>query len=262
MEISELQIDVQQDFVELKQVEKARRIFLTKETWLNLAECRDNVEKALKENREYECTIDEIKDIRVHTTIYKNILYVHVRVWWHERPTRQGITLVAGDWNQLACHLTSTPENVLGVEVMTRLVKEQLTDHIRKACQGCMNAWCSQRDHECLMRPKVTAEAAMKHVQPPNPRDFIYQLAKEAWIHPETSQNTPTTNNNPNTRKNKNQDVTRALEIELEIEEEPVQEKKLLPATPEIILERPYQTYKKVLMFHWDNIKVDMLEEY
>ena len=232
-----LDVDIQDGGVELNQVERGRKIFLSKNTWLNLAECGPHVEKALEENREYMCTINEVKDIRVHLTPFNGIMYVHVRVWWQGRPTRKGITLLGENWNQLASHLTRSPETVLGVAVMKRMMKERLAAALCKPSEVLMDIWSSQV-------PEMSAELAMLHVEVPKPREFILQLAEEACKSPELPQT----------------DVSEQAMLACAgvIDDQAAQAKE----AQEVILERPHQTYKRVLLFHMPSIKSSVLADY
>ena len=215
---SAIEVDVQDRGVEIKHVNKDKSIFLSKEAWQNLSECHLRLEKALKDNEEYMCTLDASKDLKAHTTSFNNKMYLHVRTWWNDKPTKTGVALLEEDWNLLTPYLTRNPETVLGVVVMKRMIEERLAECIRLACTGCVNNYPSQRDHACLMHPNLTADSAMKRVVVPPPKDFILELAKEA-------------------HKQESQDA-------------------------QVILERPHQTYKKILLFHMDVIKCSVVKNY
>ena len=99
-------ISVLGDGLELKQVEKDKRIFLSRDAWQNLSECRNQIEEALKDHEDFRWTLDDKKDIRVHVNTFNNKTYLHIRTWWNERPKKMGVALLPEDWPVLAAHLT------------------------------------------------------------------------------------------------------------------------------------------------------------
>ena len=76
--------------VEVKQGAKNREIFLNKKAWQGLCVCRIQLNEAILAEKEFQHTLDERRDIRVHTNMYRNKMYVHIRSWWDGRPTRTG----------------------------------------------------------------------------------------------------------------------------------------------------------------------------
>ena len=84
------------------------------------------------------------------------------------------------DWHTtLAPHLTRSAETQLGVDVMKRMMEQRWREAMRKACEGCVHGWPSQRDHECLMERDTLAARVADNIDVA-PRDFILQLAKDA----------------------------------------------------------------------------------
>ena len=64
--------------VEVKQGAKDREIFLSKEAWLGLSACRTQFHEAIRAEKEIQLTLDERRDIWVHTNLYRNKMYVHI----------------------------------------------------------------------------------------------------------------------------------------------------------------------------------------
>ena len=65
--------------MEVKQGAKDRQIFLSKEAWLTLCACRTQLHEAIRFKKEIQSTLDEKRDIRVHTNRYKDKTYLHIR---------------------------------------------------------------------------------------------------------------------------------------------------------------------------------------
>ena len=65
--------------VEVKQGAKDRQIFLSKKAWLTLCDCRTQLHEAFRFEKEIQRTLDEKRDIRVHTKGYKDKMYLHIR---------------------------------------------------------------------------------------------------------------------------------------------------------------------------------------
>ena len=110
--------------VEVKQGVKDRQIFLSKEAWQSLCACRTQLHEAIRLEKEIQHKLDEKRDNRVHTNWYKNKMYLHIRSWWNGRPTRTGVSLLIGDWNQVMIHLDPSDEMRLGIEVLRTMLKE------------------------------------------------------------------------------------------------------------------------------------------
>ena len=73
-----IEIKVLHHGVEVKQGEKDRGIFLSKEAWLGLCACRTQLHEAIRAEKEIQHTLDERRDNRVHTNLYRNKMYVHI----------------------------------------------------------------------------------------------------------------------------------------------------------------------------------------
>ena len=110
--------------VGVKQGAKNRDIFLNKKAWQGLCACRIQLNEAIRAEKEFQRTLDERRDNRVHTNMYRNKMYVHIRSWWNGRPTRTGVSMVIGEWNQVQLYLDPSDEMRLGVEVLRRTLKE------------------------------------------------------------------------------------------------------------------------------------------
>lgn len=170
--------------VEVSNTNKLKSIFLLSDAWQNLNECKKEVERSLEKKTELQWKIDNDKDIRVHTNIFKDKSYVHIRHWYQERPTKQGVSFLQEEWNELKTHLQEDRETSLGIKVMTQMLKGLVSDIMRNDCEGCHNDWPSQRDHDCLMNGAVNAgiciDRAHFDIKKQVP-DFIVLLSQEAF---------------------------------------------------------------------------------
>ena len=207
-------VDVQNFGVMISQPEKERQVFLYDSAWKSLAASKKKITKALKAERETQLQIDEVKDIRVHITTFQDKCYVHIRRWWNDKPTKNGVALLEEEWDQLKTHLGDNEETSLGVSVMKRMVRERMQDAMRATCEGCVKDWASQTDHDCLMERQSTAELAVKKAMKDLPVcDFIHRFAQEA-------------------------------------------------AKENLVLESPHQTYKRIMMFHADEIREEVVADF
>lgn len=153
-----LRVNVENYGVELHQPDRVKRVFLSVSAWENLIACQKQITLALKGKEKYSFKIDEIKDIRAHTNVYKENVYVHIRTWWQDRPTKKGVALTLEDWNILCSYMTESDEMTLGLEVMNRL----------KGNEGSSDGWDSQIDRTRLVDGVVL------------PEEFVLLLAKDA----------------------------------------------------------------------------------
>lgn len=169
--------------VEISQVggKEDRQIFLGKEAWQSLCDCRAKFHKALRDGKDLQVTLDEKKDLRAHTNQYQGKTYLHIRNWWKGHPTKTGVSLLADAYDQLLLHLEPSDEVKLGVEVMKKMLEKGVRDIMEDECEGCVKAWPSQRDHACMMEAEFMSEKALNafvdNLEAPL---FISRLAKEA----------------------------------------------------------------------------------
>ena len=119
-----IKINVLVHGIEVKQGAKERGIFLSKEAWLALCACGTQLHEAIHFEKEIQHTLDERRDIQVHTNRYKNKMYLQIRSWWNGRRTRIGVSMLIGEWDQVILHLDPSDEMRLGVEVLRRMLKE------------------------------------------------------------------------------------------------------------------------------------------
>ena len=103
---------------------KNREIFLNKMAWQVLCACRIQLNDAILAEKEFQRTLDERRDIRVHTNMYRNKMYVHIRSWWDGRPTRTGVSMMLREWDKVKLYLDPNDEMRLGIELLRRTLKE------------------------------------------------------------------------------------------------------------------------------------------
>ena len=159
-----LSVVIQSYGVELHQPEREKLLFLSLRAWENLISCQNQITTALQAKEECSVKLNEVDDIRVHTSVFQEKVYVHIRIWWQNRPTKNGVALTPADWDKVRSYMVQSGEMTLGIEVMKRLVLKKVRD-----CEGCKKGWASQRDHTCLMQTEVL------------PEEFIQALAKDAY---------------------------------------------------------------------------------
>ena len=176
-----LTVEVQTTGVLIKNDDKGKQIYLQPKAWECLMECKNQIEQALRLEKEHQWNIDAEKDIRVHTNNYQGQCYLHIRHWWKDRPTKMGVAVLKNEWKDLKSYMVNSPETTLGISVLKTLLQEKVSDIIHAACEGCDKSWPSQKDHECLQDTKMKAELCIdKALTELAAIDFISALAQEA----------------------------------------------------------------------------------
>ena len=176
------QVNFNDTGVQIDNVYRKTGFSLSQDAWDKLIEYNNEISKFLQAKKEFHWILDQDKNIRISISNFNDNVYVHIREWFNEHPTRKGVSFMEKDWKELAEELTPSPECKLGKTVMTTLMRLETKNMImNKECEGCVNEWPSQRDHECLMSPEATARAAMDKAENEiKPQDFILMLAQEA----------------------------------------------------------------------------------
>ena len=174
-------VDFQTFGVEIKNPDREKAIFLQPNAWACLVECKKQIDEIVKKKNEFQWKIDSSKDIRVHTNTYQGKGYVHIRYWWQDRPTKQGVSFLEKEWSELKSYLADSKEAGLGKAVFKQMLKERVHDILRNDCEGCIKDWPSQNDHECLQDQRSRAELCIERAQTKvTAIDFILLLAQAA----------------------------------------------------------------------------------
>ncbi len=196
--------------VQIDHIAKKTSITLPPDAWQNLIACREHVTSSINGKTEESWPLTQ--DLRVSTSLFNNHVYIHIRHWFKNFPTRKGLSLFEKEWPELCKHLIEGNEMKLARKVMLEMMKSETKEMVSKKCEGCLKGYPSQTDHDCLMDGLYTAKSAMDDVTI-KPEDFIAKLASEA-----------------------------------------VQQC--------VILETPYDSYKRVKMFDMDKIKQSVVNDY
>lgn len=172
--------DFQGKGIEIKHEEKDQLVFVNTKALEVLRTLQSKIEECVQQKKEGEWKLDEEKDLRAHINTYKDNWYLHIRHWFKERPTKKGVSLhLPQDWDTMKKHLQK--ETLLGIKVMTSLVKENVGRLLQEECDGCLNDWPSQIDHDCLQNSMDKAELVIdKAVTEITALHFIASLAEEA----------------------------------------------------------------------------------
>lgn len=177
-------VEFQTTTVDIKNLNKETFISLTKEAWQTLIAYKKELDDCLKEKTELEPkVIDESKKINVHISEFKENLYLHIRYWWKEKPTKNGVTFNISEWEELKTYMNQDEETALGIAVWSNMLRTRMNKIKKEECYGCRNSWPSQRDHLCLMPTEddvgLMFDKALLELKD-EPINFISALAQEA----------------------------------------------------------------------------------
>jgi len=163
--------------VQVNHIAKKTSITIPPDAWQNLIACQEQVTSSI--NGKTEASWPLTQDLRVSTSLFNNHIYVHIRHWFKNHPTRKGLSLFEKEWPEMCEHLIEGSEMKLARKVMLEMMKTEITKMIHKKCEGCLKGYPSQTDHDCLMNGFDTAKAAADDVTI-KPEDFIAKLAGAA----------------------------------------------------------------------------------
>ena len=174
-----LVVEFVDDGVLVKQPEKGRSIILNTIAWTKLIQLKKEVEEAIAKREEKKWCLQN-PDLFVHTCIFRDNFYIHIRKWSNERPTSRGVALHPDQWKKKLCdYLIMSDEMKLVKEVHQCHIQEKLKKLIAERCEGCTNSWSSQNDHECLMNAHELAKAHIDEAAKPlTYQKFLVKLAQ------------------------------------------------------------------------------------
>jgi hypothetical protein len=158
-------VEFEEGAVVVKQPEKGRSIIVSSAAWLKLIKLKKEVAEAIEKKEEKKWSLFD--DLFVHTTVFNDNLYVHIRKWFKERPTTNGVALYPDQWKKLCMHLVESDEMKLVREVVQSHIAERLKKLIADRCEGCAKEWGSQKDHDCLMNGLTLAQAHIEDAAKP-----------------------------------------------------------------------------------------------
>ena len=118
-----VEVNVVNAGIEIKD-NRGNQITLTKDAWESLCACDVQLSKALSDDVEIKFDLDE--NIKAHTSKFNGKIYVHIRSWWKGFPTKKGVCLLKENWRDLSQHLTPTPDMMLGVDVLRKIIRNKV----------------------------------------------------------------------------------------------------------------------------------------
>lgn len=167
--------------VTIKDPTKDKSVFLFPQAWERLLEWRHQIEKSLKQQKERQWKLDEEdSDLRAHVNNYQGKCYLHIRHWYNDKPTKNGVSMLKEDWNVIKASMVENPEAALGIKVVKKLLQEAVSKIIKEKCEGCVNDWPSQNDHACLQGDDMAILYIDKAVGKVSALQFIASLAEAA----------------------------------------------------------------------------------
>ena len=157
---------------------KNQHVFIPRESWLRLIILKDTIQATIDSKNEERWSIGN--DLYVNTSLFNDGVFLHIRAWWNDRPTKQGVSFPLHEWHHLSSFLNlDDGEVILGISVFQNMLNEAVGDFIKKNCEGCLENLPSQRDHACLMVSMTTAQGCVdRHFHDINVYDFITKLSE------------------------------------------------------------------------------------
>lgn len=162
----------------INRYEKNQQIFLHRSSWVQLITLKDSIQRSLHDKTEERWSIGN--NVYVLTSLYNDDVFLHIRVWWKDQPTKQGVSMAMHEWSHLYSFLQfDDDEATLGVSILKDMLRDAVGKFIKKNCEGCKHDLPSQTDHACLMDASLTAHGCIDNIfHQLNICEFIARLAK------------------------------------------------------------------------------------
>ena len=176
--IMAVRVNITDSSVKIENVLKNTSITLDPGAWTSLAVCSEEVAKSIIARKNGNWLLHASKNIRISTSLFHNAMYIHIREWNKNMPTK-GVSFHEKDWPQLSEHFVSSDESKLAKKVMTTMMRLETKNMMKERCEGCIHEYPSQRDHDCLMNASGLAYDVMDGINI-KPQDFILMMAQEA----------------------------------------------------------------------------------
>ena len=172
-------VDVKSDGgVLINRYEKNQQIFIPRESWLQIIALKTDIEQCIESKQEKRWAIGN--NLCAFTSKYNDEFYTHIRVWWNNQPTRQGITITESEWVHFSNFLHFDSETTLGYDLLVNMLTDAINVVIKSECEGCREQYPSQQDHDCLMNSAHTAQRCVNDVfENLCVFDFIKKLAEK-----------------------------------------------------------------------------------
>ena len=162
-----------------KDIIKDQKIFIPRNSWLQLIESRPTIDEHLTNKKEKNWRIGN--NLRASISIFNDKCYIHIRRWFRDHPTKEGVTLHTPEWSYLSSYLCLDKEHELGISSLVNIMSQDLNNFLKQNCDGCKNSWNSQTDHLCLTIPLEDVKERLNTVfQKVEYKDFLMELALQA----------------------------------------------------------------------------------
>lgn len=162
----------------LNRYEKQQQIFIPRDSWLQIIALRPDIQQSLDTKKEQKWAIGN--NLCVQTSLYHDAFLTHIRIWWGDQPTKQGVSLHESDWVHFSSFLQLDEETSLGQTVIETMLADDLEAFINDNCEGCRHHYASQTEHACVMESKRNAERFIDNVfDRLNVFEFICKLAEK-----------------------------------------------------------------------------------
>ena len=101
-------VNISESSVEIENVFKKRSITLDPIGWENLVGCSEEVAKSIANKKNAEWMLQPTKNIRISTSIFNKVMYIHIREWYKDNPTAKGVSFYEKDWPELSEYFVSS----------------------------------------------------------------------------------------------------------------------------------------------------------
>ena len=91
--------------------ENQSQIFVPRLSWIKLVELKHTLQQHMKNRNQNNWVIGE--NLRVSVSVFKENILLHIRIWYENRPTQQGVTLNIPEWSYLLSFLHYDKEEEL-----------------------------------------------------------------------------------------------------------------------------------------------------
>lgn len=152
--------------------------------WSRLVDVREAITDAIKAEREdaWRLRGDESSPTGLRATVsgFANQFFVHIRLYWKDKPTKQGVTMGLAEWLNFHTVLSHGKETKIAHETYTTLLKENIDACIKRRCEGCSTDSASQRDHDCVMMASGFVETIIEERVEVDVFEFVERATQAA----------------------------------------------------------------------------------
>ena len=171
----------------VSRADKQQQIALTKSEWSRLSGVEPLITSfmcGVTKNESLYWTLSKSQGGKVETRVTLNLFnglpFVNLRVWIDSQPSKQGVALGTAQWASIKSALGCNDEGSMGREVYTTMLREKLSELRTTTCEGCIQSWPSQTDHECLMNKYSLTKRLLDDGPVVDPYAFVVRFAEKA----------------------------------------------------------------------------------